>query len=191
MGRDKGSINNSSLKEGTIRDNFDKIYVMYFSRMHRFAKEYVLFDEDAENIVQDVFLLLWEKRDVLDIQVSLVSYIFALVKNRCLDYLRHKIVADEFKQELSLKLLSLEQLNDSFSSDEDIERILVSAIDKLPERCRVIFIKSRVDGKKYREIANELNLSINTIENQMAIALKKLRAELKDYLPLLLFLLNC
>lgn len=180
-------MNNSSLKECTIRDNFDKIYVMYFSRMRRFAKEYVLFDEDAENIVQDVFLLLWEKRDVLDIQVSLISYIFALVKNRCLDYLRHNIVADEFKQELSLKLSSLEQLNNSFSSDEDIERILVSAIDKLPERCRVIFIKSRVDGKKYREIASELNLSINTVENQMAIALKKLRTELKDYLPLLLF----
>lgn len=180
-------MNNSSLKECTIRDNFDKIYVMYFSRMCRFAKEYVLFDEDAENIVQDVFLLLWEKRDVLDIQVSLISYIFALVKNRCLDYLRHNIVADEFKQELSLKLSSLEQLNNSFSSDEDIERILVSAIDKLPERCRVIFIKSRVDGKKYREIASELNLSINTVENQMAIALKKLRTELKDYLPLLLF----
>lgn len=180
-------MNNSSLKECTIRDNFDKIYVMYFSRMRRFAKEYVLFDEDAENIVQDVFLLLWEKRDVLDIQVSLISYIFTLVKNRCLDYLRHNIVADEFKQELSLKLSSLEQLNNSFSSDEDIERILVSAIDKLPERCRVIFIKSRVDGKKYREIASELNLSINTVENQMAIALKKLRTELKDYLPLLLF----
>lgn len=191
MGGDKVFMGNSGLKESNIRDNFDKVYVMYFSRMHRFAKEYVLFDEDAENIVQDVFLLLWEKRDVLDIQVSLVSYIFALVKNRCLDYLRHKVVADEFKQELSFKLSSLEQLNNSFSSDEDIERIVVSAIDKLPERCRVIFIKSRVDGKKYREIADELNLSINTVENQMAIALKKLRAELKDYLPLLLFLLKC
>lgn len=191
MGEDKGSMNNSDLKEGSIRDNFDKIYVMYFSRMHRFAKEYVLFDEDAENIVQDVFLLLWEKRDVLDIQVSLVSYIFALVKNRCLDYLRHKIVADEFKQELSAKLSSLEQLNNSFSSDEDIERIVVSAINTLPERCRIIFIESRVNGKKYREIAEELNLSVNTIENQMAIALKKLRKELKDYLPLLLFLFNC
>lgn len=168
-----------------IQTDFDKIYVMYFSRMHRFAKEYVLSDEDAENIVQDVFLMLWEKRTVLDVQVSLLSYLFSLVKNRCLDFLRHQIVVEDYKQELSAKLIALEQFNYIFNTDEDLERLFSSAIDKLPERCREIFIKSRLDGKKYREIAEELNLSVNTVENQMTIALKKLRAELKDYLPLL------
>lgn len=184
-------INNSNIVEDNIRDNFDRIYVMYFSRMRRFAKEYVLFDEDAENIVQDVFVLLWEKRDVLDIQVSLISYLFSLVKNRCLDHLRHNVVAEEYKQELSLKLSALELLNNSFTSDDDVEHIVRTAIDKLPERCREIFIKSRVEGKKYREIAEELNISVNTVENQMSIALKKLRVKLKDYLPLLIFLLDC
>lgn len=174
----------------SVRDTFDKVYMMYYSRMYRFAKEYVLFDEDAENIVQDVFLLLWEKRDVLEIQTSLSSYLFSLVKNRSLNFLRHKTIADEYMQELGAKLYSLEMLNSTFSSDEDIEQVLMSAIDKLPERCREIFLKSRVDGKKYREIAEELNLSVNTIENQMAIALKKLRTELKEYLPLLFFLLD-
>ena len=172
-----------------VRNNFDKIYVLYYSRMFRFAKEYVLFDEDAENIVQDVFLLLWEKREVLDIQISLVSYLFALVKNKSLDYLRHKVIADEYKQELSAKLTALELLNYSFTSDEEIEQILMTAINKLPERCRQVFLKSRIEGKKNREIANELNLTVSTVENQMTIALRKLRVELKDYLPLLLFLL--
>lgn len=173
-----------------LRTHFDKIYVTYFARMYRFAKEYVLFDEDAENIVQDVFLTLWEKREVLDIQVSLVSYLFSLVKNRSLDYLRHQVVADEYKQELKAKLFSLEAMNYSVGSDENIEHIVAAAIDKLPERCREIFIKSRVEGKKYREIADELQISVNTVENQMGIALKRLRAELKEYLPLLIFLLN-
>ena len=173
-----------------VRNNFDKIYVLYYSRMFRFAKEYVLFDEDAENIVQDVFLLLWEKREVLDIQISLVSYLFALVKNKSLDYLRHKVIADEYKQELSAKLTALELLNYSFTSDEEIEQILMTAINKLPERCRQVFLKSRIEGKKNREIANELNLTVSTVENQMTIALRKLRVELKDYLPLLLFLLD-
>ena len=173
-----------------VRDNFDKIYVTYYARMHRFAKEFVVFDEDAENIVQDVFLLLWEKREVLDIQVSLISYLFSLVKNRCLDYLRHQAVADEYKQELSFKLSSLEILNNTFSSDDNIEKVVSDAINKLPERCREIFLKSRLDGKKYKEIADELNISVNTVENQMAIALKKLRLELKDYLPLLFFLIS-
>lgn len=182
-------IKEFTVHEHSLRDNFDKIYLLYFSRMHRFAKEYVLFDEDAENIVQDVFMHLWEKREVLDIQVNLISYIFMLVKNRCLDYLRHKVVVDEYKQELSIKLSALELLNNSFTSDEEIATIVRVAVDKLPERCREIFLMSRVEGKKYREIADELNLSVNTVENQMAIALKKLRVELKDYMPLLVFLI--
>lgn len=183
-------INNLYAREVDLRTQFDEIYVSYFSRMRRFAREYVLFDEDAENIVQDVFLMLWEKKDVLKVQVSLISYLFSLVKNRCLDYLRHQVVAEEFKQELSVKLSALEHLDQTFGSEEEIERIVKSAIDNLPERCREIFIKNRIDGKKYREIADELQLSVNTVENQMAIALKRLRISLKDYLPLLMFLLN-
>jgi RNA polymerase sigma-70 factor (ECF subfamily) len=81
-------------------------------------------------------------------------------------------------------------LNYSFTSDEEIEQILMTAINKLPERCRQVFLKSRIEGKKNREIANELNLTVSTVENQMTIALRKLRVELKDYLPLLLFLLD-
>ena len=183
-------VENTDILLKDVRNNFDKIYVLYYSRMFRFAKEYVLFDEDAENIVQDVFLLLWEKREVLDIQISLVSYLFALVKNKSLDYLRHKVIADEYKQELSAKLTALELLNYSFTSNEEIEQILMTAINKLPERCRQVFLKSRIEGKKNREIANELNLTVSTVENQMTIALRKLRVELKDYLPLLLFLLD-
>ena len=173
-----------------LHDNFDTIYVTYYPRMIRFAKEYVLFEEDAENIVQDIFVLLWEKRDVLDIKVSLVPYLFTLVKNKCLDFLKHKVVSEEFVREYELKRLSLEHFNYAVISDEDIEKIITTAVNSLPERCRDIFVKSRIEGKKYKEIADELEISINTVENQMSIALKKLRIELKDYLPLLLFLLD-
>lgn len=178
-----------SKKDPDLKDNFDHIYVIYYSRMRRFAKEFVLFEEDAENVVQDVFLQLWEKKEVLDIKVSLTAYLFSLVKNKCIDYLRHQIVAEEYIHEQKTKIYSLEQFDYNISSDDDIEKILNKAIDKLPEKCREIFIKSRVEGKKYKEIANELNISINTVENQMSIALKKMRVELKEYLPLLLFLI--
>lgn len=179
----------SPVENPGLEKNFDQIYVAYFSRMRRFAKEYVVFDEDAENIVQDVFLLLWEKKEVLDIKVSLTAYLFALVKNKCIDHLRHHIVSEEYKKELKAKLYALEQLNYNASSGEDIEEILRNALEKLPERCRGIFVKSRIEGKKYQEIATELNISVNTVENQISIALKKLRIELKDYLPLLIFLI--
>lgn len=182
---------NSVIYTDSIQNDFDRIYLRYFYRLHRFAKEYVMSDADAENIVQDVFLLLWEKRDVLNVEISLTAYLFSLVKNKCIDHLRHKVVAHEYEQELTLKLASLEEINRAFASDEEIEQFLTNAINKLPERCREIFIKSRIEGKKYREIAEELNISVNTVENQMSIALKKLRVELKDYLPLLLFLTTC
>lgn len=169
--------------------NFDEIYVSYFPRMKRFAREYVLADADAENIVQDIFLHLWEKRDVFNVRISLSSYLLSLVKNRCVDFLRHRVVVDSYSNELGVKLLALQDVDHSFLSDENLEEILNNAINKLPEQCRVIFSKSRFEGKKYREIAEEMNLSVNTVENQMGIALKKLRVELKDYLPLLVFIL--
>ncbi|MBP7919578.1 RNA polymerase sigma-70 factor [Macellibacteroides fermentans] len=183
----------------SVRENFDSIYVNNFSRLFLFAKEYVLFDEEAENIVQDIFLMLWEKKDILRVDVSLTAYLFTLVKNKCIDFLRHRMVEQiyseniqqEYNEELNVKLFALESFDHNFSSEEQIEILLRNAIDKLPERCRLIFIKSRIEGKKYKEIAEELNLSVNTVEGQISIALKKLREELKDYLPLLLFLYIC
>lgn len=183
----------------SVKENFDSIYINNFSRLFLFAKEYVLFDEEAENIVQDIFLMLWEKREALRVDVSLTAYLFTLVKNKCIDFLRHQMVEQmysenvkhEYNEELNVKLFALESFDHNFSSEEDIETLLRNAIDKLPERCRLIFIKSRIEGKKYKEIAEELNLSVNTIEGQISIALKKLREELKDYLPLLLFLFIC
>ena len=183
----------------SVKENFDSIYINNFSRLFLFAKEYVLFDEEAENIVQDIFLMLWEKKDILRVDVSLTAYLFTLVKNKCIDFLRHRMVEQiyseniqqEYNEELNVKLFALESFDHNFSSEEQIEILLRNAIDKLPERCRLIFIKSRIEGKKYKEIAEELNLSVNTVEGQISIALKKLREELKDYLPLLLFLFIC
>lgn len=182
-------LSDNNILAKSIRSDFDAIYVTYYFRMFRFAKEYVVFDEDAENIVQDVFLLLWEKREVLDIKVSLLSYLFSLIKNKCLDHLRHRLVVEEYQQEFKAKLSSLESLNYAFNTEEDIEQVLKKAIEALPERCRTIFLKSRLEGKKNREIADELNISVSTVENQITIALKKLKVELKDYLPLFLFLI--
>ena len=183
----------------SVKESFDSIYINNFSRLFLFAKEYVLFDEEAENIVQDIFLMLWEKREALRVDVSLTAYLFTLVKNKCIDFLRHQMVEQmysenvkhEYNEELNVKLFALESFDHNFSSEEQIEILLRNAIDKLPERCRLIFIKSRIEGKKYKEIAEELNLSVNTVEGQISIALKKLREELKDYLPLLLFLYIC
>jgi RNA polymerase sigma-70 factor (ECF subfamily) len=178
------------------KNNFEEIYLYYFPRLLRFAREYVISQEDAENIIQDVFLLLWEKRDDLQIHISLTSFLFTLIKNRCIDHLRRKTNVEQGKKqlqenyflELKMKLYSLEALNQSIISDENIEKIITNAIDSLPPKCREIFLLNKMEGKKYREIAEDLNISVNTVENQMSIALRKLREKLKNYLPVFISL---
>ena len=151
-------------------------------------------NEDAENIVHDVFLTLWERKEEIEISFTLTTYLFTLVKNRCLNFLRHKLIEEEYnsqmKEELGFKLYALEAFDYSYQSEEELQEIIRRALDTLPERCREIFIKSRIEGLKYKEISDELGISVNTVENQMVTALKKLRVALKDYLPLLLFLVN-
>ena len=177
-----------------FKRDFEKLYKLYYPKMLAFAKNYVPADEDAENIVQDVFLSLWEKKEEIEISFTLTTYLFTLVKNRCLNFLRHKLVEEEYnsqmKEELGFKLYALESFDYSYQSEEELQKIIQCALDTLPERCREIFIKSRIEGLKYKEISDELGISINTVENQMVTALKKLRVALKDYLPLLLFLVN-
>ena len=177
--------------------NFEEIYLNYFPRLLRFAQEYVPDKEDAENITQDVFMTLWERRDDWKIHISLANYLFILIKNRCIDHLRRKRHADagkrqmqeSFHYEQQMKIYSLEALDQALISDSDIEQIIARAIDSLPPKCREIFILNKIDGKKYREIAEKLHISVSTVENQMSIALRKLREQLKDYMPVFLFLM--
>lgn len=176
--------------------NFEQFYITWYSRAKYFAREYVHSESDAENIIQDVFLHLYERRDLMDAYTNLTAYLFTSIKNRCLDYLRKWVleqetaqgVQDEFEMELRMKYDSLEIFNTQFSDETDIGELLDNALQKLPERCRNIFIMNKLEGKKQKEIAEELNLSINTVESQMGIAYKKLREELKDCLPLFIFL---
>lgn len=177
--------------------SFEDIYLTYFSKMKYFAREYVVSEEDAENIVQDVFLELWEKREALTLHTNLIAFLFTAIKNRCLNHLRHKMIVqdtanhlqEEYLLTLRMNLDSLEVFDQHLFSEHDIEKVITRALNSLSDKCREIFILSKIEGKKQKEIAAELNISINTVETQMGIAYKKLRQELKDYIPLLLFIL--
>ena len=179
------------------RIEFENIYVAHYSRMKRFAQEYVIREEDAENIVQDVFLDLWEQNLLLLTHTNLFAYLFTTLKNRCIDFLRHKTIVkqtaqklqDDYTKALQMKFQSLEAFDEQLFSEPDIETVIQNAIESLPEKCREIFVLNKIEGKKQKTIAQELNISINTVENQMAIAYKKLKEILKDHIPLLIFLL--
>jgi len=187
----KNNVEEEAITSGSCGIDFSDIYLTYYSKLIRFAKEYVLVNEEAENIVQDVFLRLWERQDNNYLIENMNAYLFRLVKNKCLDHLRHKIsaekcnrrVQDSFEIEMNLKIQSLDRFDDSYLLENKIEEILSDAINGLPPKCREIFLSSRIEGLKYREISERFNISVNTVENQMSIALKKLRIKLKDHLP--------
>lgn len=176
---------------------FEDIYLSYFSKMKHFAQEYVVLEEDAENIVQDVFTELWEKREMLNMPINLIAYLFTTIKNKCLNHLRHKTIVhetanllqEEYFITLRMNLNSLEAFDQNLFSEQDIEQIITKALNTLSPKCKEIFIMNKIEGKKQKQIAAELNISINTVETQIGIAYKKLRVELKNYLPLFIFLL--
>lgn len=176
---------------------FEEAYIFYYTRMKRFAQEYVVREEDAENIVHDIFTELWEKKLEFSSHINLNGYIFVILKNRCIDFLRRKTteqhainkMQEEYLQTLKLKFESLEALDSKLLAEPDIDTIIQNAVDSLPERCRQIFVMNKFDGKRQTHIAQELNISVNTVESQMAIAYKKLKEALKDYVPLFVFLL--
>lgn len=176
---------------------FENVYLSYFSKLKRFALEYVIYEEDAENIVQDLFTDLWRRKEIITEHTNLISLLFISAKNRCLNYLRHDAIKkkhlDKFREEhlvmLRMNLESLEAFDEQVFSEPDIDSLVQRAIDTLPGRCRRIFYMSKIEGKKQKEIAEELHISISTIDSQMQIAYRKLKEELKDYMPLYLFLL--
>lgn len=178
------------------KDAFSAIYDIYFPKLLRFTRTYLIEEEEAEQIVQDIFISLWEHKEIIPSLQNINAYLFTLVRNRCVDYLRkevnqgiHKASLSEVEnKEMQLKLYSLEMFDDDRMSEDDIETLLQQAIDQLPDRCREIFVMSRLQNMKYKEIAQKLEISPNTVENQIVIAIRKLKEELKDYFPLFLFI---
>lgn len=168
--------------------DFTETYFTYYPKLVRFATEFVLFKEDAENITQDVFMNLWERQDALDHVENMNAYIFRLTKNRCLDYLKHKMSEEKYATavqtdfEFDLKLQSLDRFDTDIIGVEGLENQIMAAIDTLPARCREIFMLSRFEELRYKEIAERLGVSVNTVENQMAIALRKLKLKLRPVL---------
>jgi len=128
-------------------------------------------------VVQSIMMKLWERREELDIQTSVRSYLFRAVYNQCINQLEH--VAIKKKYDVSVRHSSRdEQLPDVFPAE--LEDSIRKAVDALPTECRRIFIMSRYEEMKYSEIAEKLGISVNTIQNQICKALKILRVELKD-----------
>ena len=164
---------------------FDFFFNYYYPGLCVYAQKIIsLPEEEARDIVQDVFVKLWNDCKKLDIQFSIRSYLFVAVKNKCFDVLRKKNKNIKV-QEISNEYDFADEAFETYILSE-LETLFNKSLTKLPERCREVFELSRLHGLKNREIAAKLNLSEKTVENQITKALHILKEELKDYLPLLI-----
>ena len=164
------------------------LFDTYHAPLFRFAETYVCCSGLAEDIVQDVFIKLWENPRT-QISKSLRSYLFLMVRNACIDYLRSVHVEDKKKQ----KLFEAQVLSDSvdLDIDENITRKIKAAINELPKQCREVYLMSIFDGLKYSEIADELNISVSAVKVQVFRAKNRLREKLdslREFLILFSFM---
>lgn len=174
---------------------FKIIYNKYAPRLYYFVYEYVPFNDVVENIIQETFMALWEKKSTLTADTNLGAYLFTVAKNNCLYKLRDRRyrqrlfdLTDVNGIEMTANLDALEELDTSQLAFSEIERIIGQTLDQLPPQCRAVFVLSRFDDKKNREIAEELGISEKTVEGHITKALKTLRTTLKDYLPIMTYL---
>ena len=157
-----------------FRTVFDLFQAKLFAFLH-----YKLGDRAvAEDIVQEVFIKLWENRHQLKENLSLKSYLYTIASNLALNHMRHAKVVVRFQQEQK----SEQQIGDSVHDElekREIRENLLRAMEKLPEKSRMVFMLSRFDDLSYKEIAEQLEISIKTVESHMGKALRLLRKSLQ------------
>lgn len=169
-------------------DAFDQIFQRYGDKLFGFAFKYLKSKEDAEELVQDVFLKIWENRKKLKQESSLKSYLFTITYHNICRIFRRKQIFLRFMEESKVNANYFVDTEEQIEYKSVIEQV-DKLIDKLPEKQKVIFIKSYKEGKSSKVIAKELNLAPGTIDNNISAALKFLRNQISDEnLALLLFI---
>jgi RNA polymerase sigma-70 factor (ECF subfamily) len=162
---------------------FEQVFKANFKNLHAYACTIIRDDIMAEEIVQNVFCRLWEKKSRVEIQVSLTAYLYRSVYHESLNYLKHLKVRAAYTSYAQSQMKNAADHAEKKILLGDLEAKLSQALRELPEQCRTIFQMSRFEELKYQEIADRMGLSIKTIENQMGKALKLLRLKLVDFLP--------
>ena len=162
------------IKDGNI-EAFETLFRTYYEPLCRYACQFVDNPETAEEIVQELFYVIWKERQTLQIFTSVNGYLYRSVKNKSLQYIEHLKVRDTYQQ-----LYAENTIIETFTPQEELEykeleQHIRETLCSLPERRQKIFNMSRIEGKKYNEIAQELQLSVKTVEAEMSKALWELR----------------
>lgn len=179
-----------SLSNTNKEKDFKQLYEEYYAPFCIYAKRFIDNIETREDIVSDVFMSLWNKMDSFDLQSeTALGYIKMCVKNGCLNYLKHQEYEWSYAEKIKEKAPVYETEPDSVYTLDELYRMLYEALNKLPENYRTVFTKNFFEGKTHTEIAEEMNLSVKSINRYKQKTMDLLRNDLKEYLPLILLLI--
>jgi len=172
------------------KDGFKNIFQQFFQPLYHLSSHYLEDHDEAKEVVQDAFVKLWEVRQNLDEDSNIRNFLFTLVKNNCLNLLKRKQLLLKHHEklkwmEMHYQYESLSRMGDDYLEFNELKDKIDLAVKNLPEHCRVVFEMSRFEELKNREIAEKLGVTQKTVEAHLTKALKILRNELKDYLPVI------
>jgi len=170
--------------------SFNAVYTKYYRKSFLFVKSYVHDELVSEDIVSESLIKLWERMKSHPVE-HIHSYLFAILKNSSLDYLKHESIArmafktlnDHLIREQEIRISVLQACDPDEIFSTEIERIIRETLETLSERSRDIFMLSRFENKSNKEIAEIFNISVKGVDYHIALTLKMLRVSLKDYLP--------
>jgi RNA polymerase sigma-70 factor (family 1) len=182
--KDFGLFNDEELMQEIKADNmvaFDLLYKKYSNRVYKFGYSILKTQEESENLVQDVFLSLWEHRHNIEKNSSVKSYLFTIAYNSVISVIRKKSKEARFIEYLKSIQEKVEMPDNDKIEYIDLISKLNGIVVELPKRQKEVFLLHKVKGLKYIEIAERLNISVNTIENHMSRALKTIREKIASY----------
>jgi len=169
---------------------FELLFSIFFARLNDFAKRVIKDDMVSQDLVLEAFVKLWERRESIE-SINLEAFLFRSVRNRCLDYIKHLKVENNRLQGITLASHIEELYRIDFIGNEpyvliekELELKIAHTIQGLPDRCREVFVLSRVNGLKNKEIAEELQISIKNVERHLSRALQAFRKDFSGELPL-------
>ena len=176
----KISILVSQLNEGN-KKAFEDLFYMFYSRVFNLARRYYLSKENSEEITQQVFIIIWEKRTTIDPEQSFESYLMSIARNLIINYLKRKTYLQVYINYTIHNDSEYDFVTENIIAYQDLQKCLEYLIDQLPPRRKQIFLLSRNSGLSYKDIANELSLTESTVNTQITKALEFLREKLHQY----------
>ena len=179
---------NSDCFTGDTDFDFDTIYTSCYKGLVAYATRYVDIEE-AQNIVQDTMMWLWDNKQTIIPGKSINALLMRIVRNKALNNVKHNTVLSRVHKQIEASLREQFESPDLYMSVE-LAELLEKALKSLPDNLRETFILSRVERLSYKDIAERLGISVKAVDNRLSRTMRILKQELKDYLPVLLFLLS-